>query len=397
MKRFFAQFAFSAVVVCALVPRVTTAQVASSAPRVAWTVSTNYLGIENFQCDCTLSVGTNSPRKFMFRSAPIVLGVSRRGPSYGILERGDVITHVDGISIVSDEGGRRFASVVPGDDVDLTIKRDGRTMKVAIHATEKGGTAYTPAPGAVYAIGWDEPAVAPTPPTAAVATTPRVWAGYTPAPMTPAQPSVPAEPSVPPSPAALAPGVWSIGTPGVAAITMLPSGWYGFSVRCNGCGWTTVSRDAPPRWESPVVPIVSRVDSESPAGRAGIRTGDRITLVDGLSITSPEGARRFGSAEPGQKVRLTIKRGTRTLERDIVVGTRPEARAAIAAAAPRTPRPPRPPLTPTMRRPLRYTGKMDNVSVEVWSPGGPTVDRVGDTMVITVGTSVIRIKVDPKK
>jgi membrane-associated protease RseP (regulator of RpoE activity) len=141
---------------------------------------------------------------------------------------------------------------------------------------------------------------------------------------------------------------------------------------------------------------VSRVDSESPAGRAGIRTGDRITHVDGLSITSSEGARRFGSAEPGQKVRLTIKRGTRTLERDIVVGTRPEARAAIAAAAPR-PRPPRPALTPTMRRPLRYTGQMDNVSVEVWSPGGPTVDRVGDTMVITVGTSVIRIKVDPKK
>jgi hypothetical protein len=40
---------------------------------------------------------------------------------------------------------------------------------------------------------------------------------------------------------------------------------------------------------------------------------------------------------------------------------------------------------------------MDNVTVEVWSPGGPTVDKVGDTMVITVGTSVVRIKVDPKK
>jgi hypothetical protein len=50
-----------------------------------------------------------------------------------------------------------------------------------------------------------------------------------------------------------------------------------------------------------------------------------------------------------------------------------------------------------MRRQLRYTGQMDNVSVEVWSPGGPTIDRIGDTMVITVGSSVVRIKVDPKK
>ena len=396
MKQFLGKFAFSAVVICALLPRVSSGQVASSAPRVAWTVSTNYLGIDNFQCDCTLSVGSsNRAREFMFRSAPIVLGVQRRGPSYGILERGDVITHIDGESILTREGGRRFASVIPGDDVDLTIRRDGRTLKVSIHAKENTGHVYTPAPGAVYSIGWDEPAVAPTPPTAATPPTPRARRGYTPLPSQPALPAQPSQPSVPSTPPP--PGVWSIGTPGVAPIAVLPSGWYGFSVRCNGCGWTTISRDAPPRWESPEIPTVSRVDSDSPAGRAGILTGDRITHVDGISITSPQGARRFGSAEPGQKVRLTIKRGRSTLKRDIIVGTRPEARAVIAATSPRPPRTPRAALAPTMRRPLRYTGQIDNVSVEVWSPGGPTVDRVGDTMVITVGSSVVRIKVDPRK
>ena len=153
MKKFPGKFALSAVVICALVPRAATAQVASSAPRVAWTVSTNYLGIENFQCDCTLNVGSNRPRNFMFRSAPVVLGVSRGGPSYGILERGDKITHIDGVSILTAEGGRRFAAVVPGDDVDLTIRRDGRTMKVAIHAKENAGRVYSTAPGEVYAIG----------------------------------------------------------------------------------------------------------------------------------------------------------------------------------------------------------------------------------------------------
>ena len=387
MKKFPGLIVCSAVVVSALIPRVAAdAQVARVAPRTAWTTATNYLGIENFQCDCTISTGSgNTPRNFEFRSAPVVLGVMRRGPSYGILRRGDVITHIDGVSILTTEGARRFASVVPGDDVDLTIKRSGRTMKVALHASETSGRIYTSAPGVSYSIGWDEPAVAPTPPAA-----PRVWAGHTPAPV---QPALPARPGVPSTP--VAPGVVWVGpTPAVAAVSALPRGWYGFSVRCNGCGWTTVSRDEPPMWESPEIPEVSRVDSESPAGRAGIRTGDRITHVDGLSITSPEGARRFGSAEPGQRVRLTIRRGSATLQRYVIVGARPEARAVVAATVPRSPRTPTP---PSMRRQLRYTGQMDNVSVEVWSPGGPTIDRIGDTMVITVGSSVVRIKVDPKK
>ena len=50
-----------------------------------------------------------------------------------------------------------------------------------------------------------------------------------------------------------------------------------------------------------------------------------------------------------------------------------------------------------MRRELRYSGRLEDVTVEVFSPGGPTVERVGDTMIITVGSSVVRIKVDPKK
>jgi len=391
VKKFPGLILSSAVVVSALIPRAAVdAQVASAAPRTAWTTATNYLGIENFQCDCTISTGSrNTPRNFEFRSEPVVLGVMRRGPSYGILQRGDVITHIDGVSILTQDGARRFAAVAPGDDVDLTIRRSGRTLKVALHASETAGRMYTPAPGVSYSIDWDEPAVAPTPPAAVAA--PGVWAGSA-----PAVPSLPARPGVPST--RVAPGVEWVGpTPAVAAVSVLPRGWYGFSVRCSGCGWTTVSRDAQPMWESPEIPEVSRVDSESPAGRAGIRSGDRITHVDGLSITSPEGARRFGSAEPGQKVRLTIRRGNNTLQRDVVVGTRPEVRAAIAATAPRSPRSPLTPAPPSVRRRLRYTGQIDNVSVEVWSPGGPTIDRIGDTMVITVGSSVVRIKVDPKK
>jgi predicted metalloprotease with PDZ domain len=128
------------------------------------------------------------------------------------------------------------------------------------------------------------------------------------------------------------------------------------------------------------------VAKEGPAGRAGLLAGDRVTEIDGVSILSPRGARKFGAVRPGQSVRLTVLRDGKSLTRQLTLATRPEVRAAIAAAAP-TPR------AAAARRELRYAGQLDNVSVEVWSAGGPTVEKSGDTMVITVGTSVVRLKV----
>jgi predicted metalloprotease with PDZ domain len=134
------------------------------------------------------------------------------------------------------------------------------------------------------------------------------------------------------------------------------------------------------------------ISSEGPANRAGLRTGDKIIAVDGYSILSREGSRRFGGVRPGQTIRLTIKRGSSTLVRSLTLARRPEEVAAIAVASPRAATPPA-----AARRELRYNGKIDNVTVQVWSVGGPTIEKVGDEMVITVAGSVVRIKVDPKK
>ena len=136
------------------------------------------------------------------------------------------------------------------------------------------------------------------------------------------------------------------------------------------------------------------VSPNSPAGRAGLRAGDRLTHIDGISLLSKEGGRRFGQVVPGQKVKLTVKRGNSTLTKELRLSSRPETRAAIYAYTPRTPAPATP---PAIRRELRYTGQLDNVSVEVWSAGGPTIEKVGDTLTITVGASVVRLKVDLKK
>ena len=380
--------AYAAVVVCALVPRgIVKAQVAvGGGPATAWSTGTNYLGIENFRCDCTLSPASgNSPRRFVFRSEPMVLGVVRGGASWGILARGDYITHIDGVSVLTRDGARRLAEIEPGDDVDLTIRRGARTLKVALHAKDTPANVYVAAPQAGgYSISWDAPPIPATPPAdAAVPAPPGVWAGV----VTP-RPARPADPAIAP----VGPGAVAVPSAPVAPmVAVSPSGWFGFSIRCNSCGWSSRSSDDPPVWESDETPELARVSAESPAVRAGLRAGDRITHIDGVSMLSREGGRRFGRVRPGQRVRLTIQRGGSTFVREVTLGTRPEVRAAIAATTPRAPAP------PSMRRELRYTGQIDNVSVEVWSAGGPTVEKIGDTMVITVGASVVRIKVDPKK
>lgn len=405
------RIALGAVVVCSLVPRSPAiAQVATTAgPATAWSTSTNYLGIENFSCDCTITGTGTQSRRFVFRSAPTVLGIVPGSASYGILYRGDVITHVDGISILTTEGARRFSSIDPGDEVMLTFRRNGRTMKASIRANESPSNVYVSVPqgGSGYTIGWDAPATprAPVEPSAAAAPSvpstpsapsaaeaPRVWGTVTVPRRAPrtvytgVTPVIPATPGVAIAP--VAPGVWAATIPGVATT---PRGWFGFSIRCNGCGWSMAESGETPVWESDEAPELSMVARESPAGRAGLRTGDRITHIDGHSLMSREGARRFGAVRPGQRVRLTVRRGRTTFTRQLTLASRPEVRAAIAATTPRTPAP------PSLRRELRYTGSIDNVSVEVWSPGGPTVEKIGDTMVITTGTSVVRIKVEPKR
>jgi hypothetical protein len=130
----------------------------------------------------------------------------------------------------------------------------------------------------------------------------------------------------------------------------------------------------------------------SPAARAGLLPGDVITHIDGVSILTPAGAKRFGGVVPGQKVKLTVRRSGRSLTREMTLVSRPEARAVAAARPARAATPP----IPVARRPLRYTGKFEGMSVEVWSSGGPTVERIGDTMVISVGGTVVKLKLDGK-
>ncbi|MEO5589823.1 MAG: PDZ domain-containing protein [Gemmatimonadaceae bacterium] len=383
----------------------------------AWTTSTGYLGIENFRCDCTIGSANDTPdertsnrvvtRRFQFRSAPMILGILPGSAGDGILARGDVITHINGQSIVTNEGARRFASIGPDEDVNLTVQRGARSLKAVVHTKEPATwSTYSVAPEASgYSTTWNYPATVPSVP--AVSAT---------APVEPRAPRPPRAPRAASPPVAQ---VWTT-APAVGPL-VAPEGWFGFSIRCVDCGWARIRSDSTLVWESNDEPEIAMVSAASPAGRAGLRSGDVITHIDGTPVMSSSGSRKFGSVVPGQKVRLTLRRGRSSYTRDMTLTARPEARtlsAATVASSRSTPRSAPTPSaavtiprastgatatrvyvlpTPAGRRELRYSGQLDNVSVEVWSTGGPSVEKIGDTMIITVGSSVVRLKVDPEK
>lgn len=204
-----------------------------------------------------------------------------------------------------------------------------------------------------------EPASTPRPPRSPRSPqTPAPEAARTPVPRRPAAaplpatPGAPAMPPVPPTPA--------------------PDGWFGFSIRCDECGWYRSRAESTPRWESTTPPQIGIVAPGGPADIAGLRTGDRITHIDGTSILTPEGARRFGAVKPGQRIRLTVMRSGTPITREFTLAERPRPIAG--------------------RSSLRYTGRLRGVDVEVWSPAGATVERDGDTITINVGGSTIRLK-----
>ena len=138
---------FSAIIVAAMIPgghARAQGSGASSGP-VIYSTNVGYLGIENLRCNCTVSSASgNGATRYVFRSEPMILGVAPRSPGAGILAAGDTIVQVNGYSILTSEGSRRFSGIKVGDQVNFVVRRRGNLVRLSVRAVaDPGHRVYT--------------------------------------------------------------------------------------------------------------------------------------------------------------------------------------------------------------------------------------------------------------
>jgi PDZ domain-containing secreted protein len=314
MKRTISLLGFGLILALAIDAGPAQGQVVAEGPsncETSW-ASFGALGISGFSCDCTLN-RTDSDLRWTFRGEPVITRIAdgRNARRYRL---GDVIVAIDGMLITTRAAGERVANLEPGKPVTLTLRRNGREIEVEIIPDEDCD---------------DDIAVAvPMAPPSA---------------RSPRAPVATAAPRTPP-PAAEAPVVAGPRTPPVPPTAPPPSAWFGFGISCHNCergqrnqaeirqrerelrtllrsndseSESAVNltrkieelRESGAEWKFSELPTVYSVDPDSPADEAGLRRGDVLVEIDGVSLLTPEGGRRFAAVQPGQAVTWTYRRG----------------------------------------------------------------------------------------
>ena len=87
----------------------------------------------------------------------------------------------------------------------------------------------------------------------------------------------------------------------------------GVGISCSNCtlGW--------PMFEFASPPTVDTVLARSIGERAGLKKGDRILEIDGLSVTTQAGGPLFGAQVPGRSQKWVVEREGKRVELTLVV------------------------------------------------------------------------------
>ena len=346
------------------------------------------VGISSFECSNCRLYTSDDERVWNFSSEPIVRAVKPGSPADGKIREGDAIVAVDGHLITTGEGGRRLAGIKPGQAVSMVVRSGNRERTVELlsgsECPRRGAYAAAPAVAAVPEVAAVPNAEPTTVAVGVAATVPRA--------------------AVAPRPgAAPATGVAvSVGPVPRPTYTLLPSGWFGFGIQCTNCRWSIEDETGKSEWAFSAPPEISSVQDGSPADAAGLRRGDVLLEIDGESLISQEGGRRFGSIEPGETVRWTYRRGGENRTTTATAGQRPDVH----------PTPPTPGVAPTAYSgelarayaptgvsKLRYSGLVGGTSVEVRGTGSVVVNIIepGREIEIVTSDSRTRIRLDDSK
>jgi membrane-associated protease RseP (regulator of RpoE activity) len=337
--------------------------------------SLDMLGITGMECNCTFTADKEE-RLWLFRAEPKIQDVDRKGPSHGILKKGDVIVAIDGMLITTRKAGVRFANLAAGKPVELTVRRrfgSTRTVTVIPQAT--------PAPAVLvdHTVSFDDSSNTVT-----------------------IEPGMTGLPELARSIESLSLRavefgklIDKIGLPAPPDFsffpefdfdfsTRFPSGWIGFGLSFSG-SIRRQDEDEPAEWRFNEPPSIKSIQPGSPAEEAGLQVNDVLLEIDGLKLDSRKGGKRFSRMEPGQLVEWKVRRGGKTFTVETEAGERPQ-RVQIE--------PPPEPLDLESLQPLRYTGALGGTEIEV--RGGKNVrievDEETGEIVIRSSDSVTRLK-----
>jgi len=162
-------------------------------------------------------------------------------------------------------------------------------------------------------------------------------------------------------------------------------GWYGLGLETD-----RLVVESKPNGDHAIffssIPQVFSVEEDSPASRAGIRSGDRITHIDGLPLDEEAGGRLFSNVVPGQQVALTVNRGGQTLDVRLTAERREEFESRSLSRAP---------VATTLGtedesgQHLRYAGSLGGADIEVrGEPDVAIYTQPGEVVIRTEGHTI---------
>jgi hypothetical protein len=334
------------------------------------------LGIAGMSFKGSMGYNTETgEHKWHFQAEPKIRKVDPDGPAAGKLKSGDVLVAIDGVPITTHRGGQRFGEIVPGEPVEVSVRRNGRRVNVVITPR---AVCPEDSPMHVESFGLSEPeleleklsetleslsriAEIEVPYPAELPETPRTGRGVL-------------RPEVPPRP------------------EIQPRAWFGMGLTCDGCSITRAKKDETLKWSFDKPPKVRSVEPGSPAAEAGIEAGDVLTHVDGIKLDSDKGGERFSSLEPGDTVTWTIKRGGKKQTVRAVAKSHPveTVKIRIPEVVDRVVR--------FGKSPVRFTGIIAGADVMVRGDESVRViedEETGEILIVTCGAE-IRVR-DPAK
>lgn len=211
------------------------------------------------------------------------------------LRPGDLLTHVNGHSLTSDDGGRLIFRARAGERLEIRYERDGETAETVLvvggePARIGGVSLYSEDSNWGSALGRLAGAL-----------------------------GIGAAPPAPDAPA-LANGSSLM----VSGETWGPSALGAVFHWCDECAW--IVQNGVTRWEMSDYPRVAEVTPEGAADVAGLRPGDVLTHVDGLDMKTDEAAMLFLNARDGDRLQVRYLRDGRELSTVLVAIVEPSPR-----------------------------------------------------------------------